>query len=275
MGFSSTNGYTPVTIEDMMASVMANVNTQFGTSYTSDTFIGTNLYKYFYALIQRLQQSEVQTSEIFIYLQQYFAQTNEQISRPVVTSPGVIEALEDAGYIAAVKAPADADAGKIYICVDKAVASGNWEDSGTYAADKLAVATIIKNSVVAGVITQGSQTQAITLTNGQSFTFKYTLPTRTQIKLRLTLTLSSNNQVVIDDDDTVKLRLLANIASRYRLGKNFEPKRYFSTEDAPWASDILLEYSTDGGSTWSSSVATLIYNQLYQVLLANITLIEA
>jgi len=48
------------------------VNTQFGQSYTMDTFIGTNLYKYFYALAQLLQENEVKTSEIFLKLQQYF-----------------------------------------------------------------------------------------------------------------------------------------------------------------------------------------------------------
>ena len=38
---------------------------------------GTNFYKYFYALMQRLQENEIRTSEIVLKIQQYFA-NNEQ-----------------------------------------------------------------------------------------------------------------------------------------------------------------------------------------------------
>ena len=113
MSFSSESGYTAVTIEEMMLSVMENVNTQFGTTYTEETFVGTNFYKYFYALMQRVQENEIKTAEVFVKLQQYFDITNDLISRPVVTSPGLMAKLEDAGYIASVKPMEDADAGKI------------------------------------------------------------------------------------------------------------------------------------------------------------------
>jgi hypothetical protein len=149
MGFSSDNGYVPTNIDTMMLSVMNNVNTQFGTTYTVETFVGSNFYKYFYALIQLLQESEVKTSEIFLKLQDYFAVTNERISRPVVTAPGIIEKLESEGYTASVKPAADADAGKIYVCVDVDDAADD------YAATKLEINTIIKNSIAAGIVSQG------------------------------------------------------------------------------------------------------------------------
>lgn len=387
MGFSSESGYVPVSIETMMATVMENINTQFGLSYTTETFIGTNFYKYFYALIQELQLSEVKTSEIFLKLQDYIAITNEMISRPAVTPPGLIETLLENGFTASVKPPADADAGKIFICVDLddgVNASGNatitnhanlisgTDDSITiggtvftaqsgaatlgtatfqattsndvtaaslatqinahatagalvratvsgavvtiraiqggtggnaialvytnndanvgatvsaatltggttrseYAAEKLAVATIIKDSVAAGIVTQGTEVEAIVLSNAQSFDFKFNLPNKIDVLLRLTTTLSENNQVVVLSPEEVKDILIDNIAERYNLGKNFEPQRYFSLVDAPWASDVLLEYSIDAGANWETEVYNSDYDVLFNVLLANITLIE-
>lgn len=387
MGFASESGYIPVSIETMMQTVMENINAQFGTTYTSETFIGSNFYKYFYALIQELQKSEIKTSEIFLKLQDYIAITNEAISRPAVTPPGLIETFLEQGFVASVKPPTDVDAGKIFICVDLddgANASGNAtitdyanlisgtadtiqvgatvftaqagaaspgtatfraatsnaltaaslatqinahatagalvkakaegaivtitaRNGGTggnaialiythhgstgatvsgatltggttraeYAGEKLQVATIIKESVAAGIVSQGTQVESIVLSNSQSFDFKFNLPDKIEVLLRLTITLSENNQVVIKTPEEVKDILIANIRSKYTLGKNFEPQRYFSVVDAPWASDVLLEYSIDDGDNWESAVYDSEYNELFDVLLENITLIEA
>ena len=251
------------------------MNDEFGTSYTAETFVGTNFYKFFYAILQRVQESETLTSEIFIYLQKYFEITNESISRPVVTNQGLIDALEDDGFIASVKPMVDADAGKINICVDKVVDSGYWEDSDDYADDKIEVCTVIKNSTVAGAVTQGSEVESLTLTNGQSFDFKYALPNRIEALLKLTITLSPNNQVVVKTPDEIKDILIANIAERYRLGKNFEPERYFNiADDAPWASVVLLEWSDDGGDNWYSTVYEAEFDDLFVILLANLEVVE-
>ena len=389
MGYAQESGYTPTDIATMMLSVMANVNAQFGTSYTAETFIGTGFYKYYYALMQRLQENEIKTSEIFLNLQNYFTQTNAKISRPVVTNPGLIEALGTGGFKASVKAPIIGDAGKIFVCVDTddgVHASGNctitsyanlltvtpdtvvvgattftaqsgavtpgdatfraatdnattaislaaqinahatagalvkatvigavvtisainggtggnaialaYHDLGTstigatvsgafltggttnsaYAANELAIATIIKDSTVAGCVTQGTQSTTIVLSNGQSFAFKFNLPNRLTVLLRLTTTLSVNNQVVIKSPADVKAALIANIEAKYALGKNFEPQKYFNVnDDAPWASDVLLEYSLDNGGSYSSSVYSANYDDLFTILLANVTLVE-
>ncbi len=269
MGFAKESGYIPASIEDMMLSVMENVNTQFGTSYTAETFIGTNFYKFFYAVVQRLQQSEVKTAEIFLKLQDYFRITNEAIARPKATAPGVIKALEDAGYISSVKPPENADAGKIFIAVDVD------ETADDYAATKLAINTIIKDSVAGGIVSQGAEVSTIVLSNGQSFDFKYTLPDREETLLRLTITTSENNQFSIKSPEEIKAILLANIAAKYRLGRNFEPQRYCTIVDAPWAASVLLEWSIDAGSSWHDEVYDAAYDDLFEVSLANTTLIEA
>jgi hypothetical protein len=381
LSYSNDNGYSAATIETIMTAIMTEINTQFGTSYTYESFVGTNFYKYFYALAQRVQENEVKTSEIFTHLQQYFAITNESIQRPVGTSPGVIEALEREGYIAAVKPMIDADAGKIHICVDVEDGvhdSGNvtitsyanlvsgTDDSVTigstvftaqagaatpgtatfqaatsndatatslaaqinahavasllvtasalanvvtlaavqggvtgialtytnndanvgltvsgatlsggdadYADTRLDIATIIKDSISAGVVSQGTEIQNIVLSNGQAFDFKYNLPNLISCDLKLTLTLSENNQNVILSPEEIKTLLMTNIAAKYRVGKNFEPQTYFSVEDAPWCSAVLLEY--DIGSGFVSTIYDADYDDKFDILLENVTLVE-
>ncbi len=269
MPFSSENGYVPISIETMIDSVRQNVNTQFGTTYTTDTFIGTNFYKYFYALIQRLQENEVKTSEIFLSLQQYFDVTNETILRPAVTPEGMLEAFAESDYTVSIKAPIVGDAGKLYLCA----LLDDGDDN--YPTDKLAVCTLLKQYCVAGVVTQGTETETLVLTNGQAFDFKFTLPDTIVTKLRLTNTTSDNNQTIIKSTADIKADLLANIAARYNLGKDFEPQKYYSLTDAPWCSQVVLEWSTDGGSTYHTTVRASDFDELLTFALSDITLVEA
>lgn len=268
MSFAQDTGYVPNTIPQLMDIVRVNVNTQFGTAYTTDTFLGTNFYKYFYSLIQMLQANEIKTSEIVLKMQQYFSITNEAIERPNTTAPGLLNYLSAKGYTASVKAPISADAGKIYVCV-------NVDNTApTYAATKLDICTSIKDCVVAGVISQGTEVSTITLANNQSFDFKYNLPTKIPVKLKLTITLSANNQSTILSDAQIAQNLFANINARYRLGMSFEPQRYFSVVDAPWASSVLLQCSTDGGTTWASTVYAAAYNELFTFALTDISVVD-
>lgn len=267
MGFSAENGYTPLSIETIMDAIRVEVNTQFATSYTPENFVGSNMYKYFYAGAQELQKNEVKASEIFLKLQQYFVVTNETISRPVATPPGLIEAFSRAGFTASVKPPIDADAGKIFVAVDVD------ETADEYAAVKLAINTLISQSVAAGIVSQGSEVSTIVLSNGQPFDFKFNLPDRVEPELKLTISLSDNNQVVVGSDDSVKQTLMNNIAARYKLGKDFEPQRYFNVTDAPWASQVVLEYSLDAGATWSDDVFESLFDDLFVIKLENIQVV--
>jgi hypothetical protein len=145
---------------------------------------------------------------------------------------------------------------------------------GDYDEKKLEICTLIKDSVALGMITQGSESETIVLSNGQSFDFKYALPDRIETKLKLTLTTSDNNQLLIGNPDDVKELLLANINAKYSLGKDFEPQRYFTIVDAPWCSTVVLEYSIDGGDTYLTAVYDAEFDELLETSLANITLVE-
>lgn len=392
MSFAEESGYIPSTIPALMAVVRENINTQFGTSYTAETFLGTNFYKYFYAMIQRLQENEVKTSEIFLRMQEYFDITNEEIQRPKTTHPGIFDVFEAAGYLVSTKPPIDADAGKLYICVDvtdnhargeivvtsyanlvdgtddtitvgataftaqvgsatlgtatfqaatsnaatatslaaqinahatagalvlarvlddgvtveiRALTGGTGgnaialayaqlgagtgatvsgatltggaaliDDEDDYDDVRLEICEMIKDCVVGGVITQGPEVEAITLSNGQEFNFKYTLPDRIPVLLKLTITQSENNLFTVGDPDDSKATLLAAITEKYKLGKNFEPQRYFSIVDAPWAAEILLEYSIDNGGNWDTEVFESEFDELFTFDLADIEIVE-
>jgi hypothetical protein len=387
MSFSTDQGYIPNTIETLMSSVRENVNTQFGTSYTASNFVGTNFYKYFYALIQRLQENEVKTSEIVLKLQQYFEVTNEEIQRPLTTHPGIVALLAEEGYVASTKPPETADAGKVFVCVDvednhavgeveitsyanlvsgtddsvtvgatvftaqsgsvtlgqttfqaatsneatatslaaqinahatagalveatadgavvtlRAISGGTagnsialaYTDNDTnvgatvsgaflaggadvevdYDVLELQIAELLSTAIAAGIVSQGTEGGAVVMDNNQSFDFLYNLPTRQRTYLRLTISISDNNEFDIPTDAVIKAALLANVQAKYRLGRNFEPQTYFSIVDAPWAASILLEYSDDN-SSWVSTVADLDYDDLYEFALADITLVQS
>ncbi len=388
MSFASETGYVPITVNALMAIVRDNVNAQFGTTYTETDFRGTNFYKYFYALIQRLQENEVKTSEIFLKLQEYFRITNEKLARPNTTAPGIFDYFQSKGYFVSVKPPVDADAGKVFICVDveddhargvieitnyanlvsgtddsitvgatvftaqagaatpgtatfraatsnaetaaslalqinehatagalvfawavdakvyvRALArgtSGNsialaYTDNDTNVGATVSGATLsggasaeedyddvrlrlcgyVRDCVVAGVVSQGTEIEAITLSNNQSFNFKYNLPNRIPVLLRVTLSLSLNNNFSVGSPDDVKASLVANIAERYKLGMNFEPQRYFSILDAPWAQTVLLEWSDDDGANWHSTVYEAAYDEVFTFELGDITIVES
>lgn len=397
MSFSSENGYLPSSITDMMELVRANVNAQFSTTYTAETFLGSNYYKYFYALIQRLQLNEIKTSEIFLRLQEYFVITNEKVQRPNTTHPGIFDYFGAQGYFVSTKPPIDADAGKAFICVDvvdnhargkvtisnyanlvsgtddsvtvgateftaqsgtvtpgddtfqasvsnsataqnladqinahatagalveahaienivwlraKAPGTGgnaialDYTDNDTNVGASVSGATLlggieleegmneyddvkpvlcnlVKNCVVGGVVSQGSEIESITLTNGQSFEFKYNLPNRIPVFFRLTTTLSENNEYTIGSPDDTKQKLFDNITAKYRLGKNFEPQRYFSVLDAPWSAMVLLEWTddvTDGeldmSPTWHDEVFEADYDEVFDFSLTSILIVE-
>jgi hypothetical protein len=397
MGFALDTGYVPSTVGQLMEIVRENINTEFGTAYTQTNFIGTNFYKYFYALIQELQNNEVKTSEIFLKMQEYFTVTNERVLRPNTTHPGIYDYFLAAGYLSSTKPPLDADAGKLYVCVDvtdnhargiveitsyanlvsgtddaiqvgatnfvaqagaatpgdatfqaatsntvtasslaaqinahatagslvyawsidakvyiRALLGGTdgnsiglvYDDNDTnigltvsaatllggvptsddieeYDDVKLEICELVKDCAVGGVVTQGTEIETIVLSNGQSMDFKFNLPNRIPVGLRLTLTQSENNLFAIGDPLDVKELLLEKIAASYKLGKNFEPQRYFSVADAPWTGQVLLEWTDDivdgeidGGATWSSDIYESNYDDLFEFDSALVEIVE-
>ncbi len=261
MSFAQDNGYTPTTFNGLMDLVRIGINAQFSTTYTAETFIGTNWYKLAYPLVQRVQQGEITTSEVFAALSRYIEQSNQSIQRPSVSQPGIIDSFESQGFVVSTKDNVDSDAGKLFLCVDVD------QSAASYATVKSEILELLSDYIVGPLVTQGSETGTVVLSNGQSFTYRYDLPNRIPVLLRLTAVKSDNTTALVPGDIPIRQAIYKNIlgekdedgvyttSPRYRLGYDFAPQRYFNvSDDAPWAESLVLEWSSNAGSTWHSNV---------------------
>lgn len=267
MSYAQENGYTPLSFDEVMSALRVGLNTQMGTSYTPESFVGTGWFKFFYSPAQKIVEGQTKLSEVFQKLQQYIALTNEAISRPSVSFPGIVEALAKDGWVASVKPPNNTDAGKIFVCVDVDTAGP------TYAAQKLAINTLLSKYVAGGIVTQGDQTSAIVISNGQSFDYKFAVPDETPILLRLTAVESENNNLAVPNDEDLREAIFDKVNAKYKLGLNFEPQTYFTETDAPWAASLLMEYSDDDGATWEDAVFDAAFDDLFTFGLEDIEVV--
>jgi hypothetical protein len=267
MSFAQDNGYTPRSVPAILDDLRVLVNAQFQTNYTEENFVGSNHYKHCYALAQKIQQNETKAAEIFQKLQDYIASTNEAIQRPSVSAPGVLDSLASQGFVASVKPPIVEDAGTASVCVDLD------DEADGYALKKLEVCTLLSQYYAAGIVTLGDEEESIVLSNGQSFDFKYTLPNRIPVLLRLTAIESENNLLVVPSDEVIREKIFDNARASYRLGLNFEPQRYYTLADAPWAATLLLEWSDDDGETWHDEVYDADFDDLFEFALEDIEVV--
>lgn len=262
--FSLSNGYMPSTFDEIMDEVRLGVNAQFSTSYTPESFVGTAWYKYAYRIVQRMIESEAKTSEIFQKLQDFLALTNERIQRPSVSHPGLLDSFATKGFIVSVKKPVVMDAGTVSICVEVD------HTDPSYPEKRLEICEHIKDFIAAGIVSLGTEVETLVLSNGQDFDFKYSLPDRHTIHLRIFVTISENTLVAVPNDEAIRNQLLANILSRYRLGWNFEPQRYYGHDDAPWADTIVLEWSSNDGEDWNDDTFISEFDDLFEFDLGRI-----
>lgn len=267
MSFSQENGYTPKSFDEVMDLVRVAVNDIFQTSYTEQTFIGTGFYKYYYYIVQRISQNETRTAEIFFKLQNYITQVNQRVQRPSVSIEGLIDSFLSNGYEISVKETTQADAGTISICVN---VSDDPLINPDFQAQKEEICRLIKDFVVAGMLSLGDQTESITISNGQQFDFSFFLPNRIQGMLRVNIVRSENNLLTVPDDEQIRAVIFENVNTLYKMGWNFEPQRYYNLCSAPWAQSISVQYSLDGGSTWLASVYDATFRDLIEVGLEDI-----
>lgn len=251
-------GYVPSGFNDILARLIARVNEQFGTSYTEQTFVGTNFYKCFYPLIQEVISAEADFAEAYEKLADYIRDTNSVLNVSKTPDEALISAFKEAGYVLSLEKNTLANAGTIAACVD---VDGDAED---YPAKKAEILELLKENTVAGMYFKGSERGLRTLTNGQDMEFAFALPVRSNMALKLTLTLSGDTNILVDSEDEIKNKLLKNLADMYSLGRNFEPARYFTiSRDCPYASAVLLEHKKDGEESWSSGVYQSDYTDLF------------
>lgn len=267
MTFAQSTGYTPRSVESLMELIREGINTQMTTTFTTEQFQGTNYYKILYPLVQKVASNETKAAEIFQQIENYILTTNLRIQRPSVSLPGLIESFETLGYVANPKETAEVDAGTMSVCVDVDDTDPDYADM------RLEICENLKNFVAGGMVFLGTEEETLTLTNGQQFTFKYFLPDKTDVILKLTITPSDNNPIAIPSDEEIRQVVFDNISERYRLGWDFAPQRYYTQEDAPWAATIVLEWSSNDGADWNDTVFEAAFDDLFVFGLEDISVV--
>jgi hypothetical protein len=246
--------YTPPNFDDILQILIDKWNAEFKTHYTTDTFKGTNAYRFAYVFIQTQMQLQNEEATIYGKLKDYFNSVNAKMNAAITTNEGIVRAFKDKGYIANVRDNNKEQAGKLAIAVDVDI---NGEE---YKTKKDEILNIIKDNSIAGLYTEGTQYGEISLSNNQSFTFRFTPVEKTAIKLELTIECEKEKKHNANEE-AIKDKLLLNLKDRYGLGQDFVPAKYFEIfQDAPYAQSVSLKYctvaataGTDDSSSSSSS----------------------
>lgn len=148
-------------------------------------------------------------------------------------------------------------------------------DNEDYANLKAEIITRMHNWLTAGLYYQGTETGTKTAINGQTFNYAYYLPTPIDILVRITVQPSLNSLSPVLNENQIRDIFNANFSNLYKLGLNFEPEKYLEiSRDLPFASDILLEYSEDDESTWSSEPRIMAYNEKINIVDSATIIIE-
>jgi hypothetical protein len=248
MPFNTEFGYVPETVNALIARLVPYINVQFGTTYTYESFQGTNFYRFVYSIAQLMYETEVDTGEIYNKLQDYFRITNEQIEVPRTPLQGLIEEFDKISLDASFD---QSTPGELGTCVNVGVAD---IDAGANAALKASIIEVLALYTVAGLTYAGAKTGNYTFSNGQTFAYKFDVPVEVPVLIRATITISTNNQSRVFTTEEVRTIIDDNIKEKYALGNNFEPEKYLTAADVPFAATILVEYSLDDGSNYLTEV---------------------
>lgn len=259
MTYTVTNGYAPRDYETILTECVQVVNEQFGTSYTSQSFTGTNLWKYLYATIQGLMTVENNIAELGVKLQDYIRTQNESLIIPTSSENGFTALLErEMGLIASFKpTESSSDAGQIHLAVD---IDNTAQD---YADKKQKIFNLMAEHLGAGLFYNGAEKGTVTELNGQSFNYAFDLPTETQLKVKIKVKISGNTNLFIETTNKIKEKFIENFKKTYRLGYDFEPQVYLCKDDLPFASEIKISYMTNG--EYKTDVLEAMYDEKFTI----------
>ena len=258
MPYNNDNNYIPETFQDVMTRFMQGVNSFFGTNFTYESFVGTGFYKYFFVAAQNVLEAENTFAEAYVKLQDYIRTVNERIAIPKTPRQGLIDTFAKAGYVISIEPQTQDNAGTLGVCVDTDPNSGQFGDR------KKQILSMLKDYTVAGLYYNGEHRGNVRLSNGQDFEFAFYTPTRKEMSLKITITLSQNSNIVADNEDQVRKKLLTNLSQLYRLGNDFEPSKYFTiSRDAEYASEIEIQWSLSGADNdYSKSILKANFKDL-------------
>lgn len=267
MSFTVANGYSPRSYETILTEAVQVVNQEFNTNYTNQSFVGTDLWKFLYATIQGLMTVENNIAELGVKLQDYIRTQNEQLIIPRSSVDGIMQAIKDElGLVSSIKpVESENDAGYIDIAVDVD------NTASDYAEKKQQILEILHKYMTAGLFYNGNESGTVTASNGQEFTYNYSLPNAIALKVKVQVKVSENNNLFVETPNVIKDKFLKNFKELYRFGFDFEPQQFLNiSRDLPFASEITTQYSTNGGSSWSTAIYQSAYNTKLTLNVADI-----
>lgn len=249
----STSGYTPDDFNDVMNGYYHAFIAQDGFETLSRVrFDASAEYTVFYASAQIDMSIQAMFAQTFDKVIEYLAKINLRIQQPA-TVPDAIAAsfMRNLGLDAKCQPMTLENRGKSHIAID-------YEPSVSI---NQKIGELLKKHIIDGVVTVGDISQNVTFSNGSQGVFKWYRATRKATLIKITIIKSRNSTYALDTAERIIHKFNDNFAKLYRMGLDLEPERYFEVErDAPYAAEVLTEYSFDAGKTWSSVVYKSDFN---------------
>ncbi|KIP71410.1 hypothetical protein SN11_16870 [Vibrio harveyi] len=234
-----------------------------------NTFVASDEYKVFYASVQVDMTIESIVANLYVKMSEFIQNTNLQINNPTTTPNALIGGLKDKfGLYASVKPMTYEESGQSHVAIDYTPEPDLNYQIASY---------MEKTAIVASTYMVGDIEQQIVLSKGGFETYRWVAGVESDIIFRLTITKSRNSNAIVDNQDDIVAKFLANFDEFFWIGMDVEPEKYFEiVRDAPYASDILTEYSLDGGASWSNKPHKTPYDAKYipNLPVSNVTIKE-
>lgn len=276
MSFDVINGFEKQSFDDILQILTDAINQQFNTDYTADTIVGSNHFKFFYGGLQLRMECDNKIAELGNKIVDYIRTTNESIAQPVSSPDGTIRYFrENLGLTISLKPITQvSDAGKPAICVDIDPTSTTFNSMKQQIFDALRLTQTeglywYNPSTTPSAREYRGESSAL---NGQALPYCFFVPEESQMDVRITVTRSRESLAYQLNTAQIEELFVKNFNERYSLGKDFEGSVYLNVNDIAGASEVLVEWSTNGGGSWSSGIRDMDFDQ--KIILNNITVIE-
>lgn len=276
MSYDVINGYDKQSFNDLLQIMTDSINEQFNTDYTTDTIIGSNHFKFFYGGLQLAMNCDNKIAELGNKIFDYIRTTNESISQPVSSPDGTIRYFRDnLGLNVSLKPINDADeAGKPAVCVDVDPAIPTFDSLKQQIWDALRI-TQTEGLYWFNPSTSPDQREhrgESSALNGQALPYSFWTPAVSTMDIKITVTRSRESLEFQLNTAQIEALFVNNFNREYSLGKDFEGSKYLNVADIAGTSSVIVEWSTNGGASWSASVRNLDFDQ--KVTLGQITVVE-
>lgn len=265
MSFDVINGFEKQSFDDILAILTDAINQQFNTDYTVDTIVGSNHFKFFYGGLQLRMECDNKIAELGNKIVDYIRTINESIAQPVSSPDGTIRYFrENLGLTISLKPITQAsDAGKPAVCVDIDPTSTTFDSMKQQIFDALRLTQTeglywFNPSTSAGAREYRGESSAL---NGQALPYCFFVPETSTMDIRITVTRSRESLAFQLNTAQIEALFIQNFNERYSLGKDFEGSVYLNVNDIAGASEVLVEWSTNGGSSWSSGIRDMNFDQ--------------